>query len=108
MRVNYWHIQLHPDERLNIETIKSILTEKQVIGMGDSWNDKNGNPVNDPKWFRDDMKIGDVVMVPLMLYKGYGITSLQYAIFVVLAVQGLMAWKRSERQRAQTLQAQAA
>ena len=77
MRVNYWHIQLHPDERLNIETIKSILTEKQVIGMGDSWNDKNGNPVNDPKWFRDDMKIGDVVMVrdgstPVALVKVIG------------------------------------
>ncbi|MEO6230876.1 MAG: AAA family ATPase [Ferruginibacter sp.] len=63
MNINYWHIQLHPDERLDIDTIKSILTTKQVIGMGDSWNDKNGNPVNDPKWFRDDMKIGDVVMV---------------------------------------------
>lgn len=63
MKTNYWHIQLHPDERLDIDTLKSILTEKQVIGMGDSWNDKNGNPVNDPKWFRDDMKVGDVVMV---------------------------------------------
>ena len=31
--------------------------------MGDSWNDKNGNPVNDPKLFREDMKIGDIVMV---------------------------------------------
>jgi len=77
MSMNYWHIQLHPDERLNIETIKSILTEKQVIGMGDSWNDKNGNPVNDPKWFRDDMKIGDVVMVrdgstPVALVKVIG------------------------------------
>lgn len=77
MSVNYWHIQLHPDERLNIETLKSILTEKQVIGMGDSWNDKNGNPVNDPKWFRDDMKIGDVVMVrdgstPVALVKVIG------------------------------------
>ena len=41
-------------------------------------------------WFQAQRKIdswtmwiiGDVVMVPLMLYKGYGITSLQYAIFV--------------------------
>ena len=77
MNLNYWHIQLHPDERLDIDTIKSILTEKQVIGMGDSWNDKNGNPVNDPKWFRDDMKIGDVVMVrdgstPVALVKVIG------------------------------------
>ena len=41
--------------------------------------------------------IGDAVMVPLMLYKGYGITSLQYAVFVVLAVQGMLAWIRSLR-----------
>lgn len=54
-------------------------------------------------WFQAQRKIdtwhmwilGDVVMVPLMLYKGYGITSLQYAVFVVLAVMGLMAWKKS-------------
>jgi len=77
MKINYWHIQLHPDERLDIDTIKSILTTKQVIGMGDSWNDKNGNPVNDPKWFRDDMKNGDVVMVrdgstPVSLVKVIG------------------------------------
>ncbi len=63
MNKNYWHIQLHPDERSDIETIKSILTKKKVIGMGDSWNDKSGKPVNDPKWFKYDMKIGDVVMV---------------------------------------------
>ncbi len=62
-KLNYWHIQLHPDERLDIDTIKAILIEKRVIGMDESWNDKNGNPVDDPKWFRDDMKIRDVVMV---------------------------------------------
>lgn len=77
MKNNYWHIQLHPDDKLNIDTIKSILTTKQVIGMGESWNDKNGNPVNDPKWFKDDMKIGDVVMVrdgstPVALVKVIG------------------------------------
>ena len=33
MNKNYWHIQLHPDERSDIETIKSILTKKKVIGM---------------------------------------------------------------------------
>lgn len=63
MSVNYWHIQLHPDKRLDIETLKSILTDKQVIGMGDAWNNVKGNSVNDPKRFKDDMKIGDVVMV---------------------------------------------
>ena len=77
MSVNYWHIQLHPDERLDSDTLKSILTEKLVIGMGEFWKDKNGNPVNDPEWFRDEMKIGDVVMVrdgstPVALVKVIG------------------------------------
>lgn len=63
MSVNYWHIQLHPNERLDIETIKSILTEKKVIGIGVSWEDKNGNPAGDTESFRDNMKVGDVVMV---------------------------------------------
>jgi hypothetical protein len=45
MNINYWHIQLNPNDRLDIDKIKLILTTKQVIGMGESWNDKNGNPV---------------------------------------------------------------
>ena len=66
-------------------------------------------------WFQAQRKIdswtlwiiGDAVMVPLMLYKGYGITSLQYAIFVVLAVQGMLAWIRSLRSGAQATPATA-
>lgn len=62
--MNYWHIQLHQGgNEIDIDTLKSILTKKNVIGMGKSWNDKTGKPVNDPKSFKDDMKIGDVVMV---------------------------------------------
>lgn len=63
MSINYWHIQLHPNERLPIDVIKSILKELQVIGMGESWNDKHGNPINHPTEFKRSMKIGDVVMV---------------------------------------------
>lgn len=61
--MSYWHIQLHPDDRLDIDTIKSIISTKKVIGLGDSWTDKKGNEVKDPNWFRDDMRIGDIVMV---------------------------------------------
>ncbi|WP_353851292.1 AAA family ATPase [Acinetobacter sp.] len=61
--MNYWHIQLHPDSRLDVETLKAILMKKQVIGMGEFWKDKKGNPVDDPKLFKADMKIDDVVMV---------------------------------------------
>ena len=54
-------------------------------------------------WFQSQRKIdswtlwiiGDAVMVPLMFYKGYGITALQYMVFVVLALVGLRLWKQS-------------
>ncbi|MEO4071948.1 McrB family protein [Acinetobacter pittii] len=61
--MNYWHIQLHPDSRLDVDTLKAILMKKQVIGMGEYWEDKKGNSVIDPKLFKNDMKIDDVVMV---------------------------------------------
>lgn len=81
--MNYWHIQLHPDERLDVDTLKSILTTKQVIGMGESWNDKTGKPVSDPKLFKDDMKIDDVVMIrdgstPVALVKVTGNAYLEH------------------------------
>lgn len=63
MNKNYWHIQLQQDDKFDADTIRSILTTKQVIGMGISWDDKNGNPVSDPERFKNEMKIGDVVMV---------------------------------------------
>lgn len=61
--MKFWHMQLHPSDRLPVETIKSILEELHVIGMGSGWNDKNGNPVADPDMFRDQMKIGDIVLI---------------------------------------------
>lgn len=61
--MNYWHIQLHPDNRLSQETIKDILINKKVIGLGSYWEDKNGNEVLDPVWFQNDMKTGDIIMV---------------------------------------------
>lgn len=39
--------------------------------------------------------IGDFIMVPLLIYKGYGISSLQYFIFTALAIKGLIDWKKA-------------
>lgn len=61
--MNYWHIQLHPDNRLSAKTLKDVIVTKKVIGMGSNWKDKNNNEVPDPKYFQNDMRIGDVVMV---------------------------------------------
>ncbi len=37
--------------------------------------------------------IGDIISVPFYFYKGLTFTSLQYLIFTVIAIYGLIAWK---------------
>ncbi len=39
--------------------------------------------------------VGDLVMVPLLLYKGYAISSFQYLFLTILAIQGYIEWKRN-------------
>lgn len=39
--------------------------------------------------------VGDVVSVPLYLYKGLVFTSVQYLIFTVIAIYGYLAWKKN-------------
>jgi nicotinamide mononucleotide transporter len=38
--------------------------------------------------------IGDFIVVPMMVYKGLGITSVQYFIFAIMAVYGYLDWKK--------------
>lgn len=38
--------------------------------------------------------VGDIVSVPLYLYKGLTLTSLQYIIFTLLAIAGYITWKK--------------
>ncbi len=61
--MNYWHLQMQPDDKLTIETIKQVLIQKRVIGLGSWWENKHGQEVPDPTYFRRDMKIGDIVMI---------------------------------------------
>ncbi|KQT17982.1 nicotinamide mononucleotide transporter [Chryseobacterium sp. Leaf404] len=42
--------------------------------------------------------LGDVICVPMMLYKELGITSVQYLVFTFMAINGLTAWKKSLKQ----------
>jgi len=39
--------------------------------------------------------IGNIISVPLYLYKGLGLTSLQYFIFTLIAIFGYIQWKKS-------------
>jgi nicotinamide mononucleotide transporter len=38
--------------------------------------------------------VGNVVSVPLYIYKGLGITAFQFTIFLILAIQGWNTWKK--------------
>lgn len=39
--------------------------------------------------------IGDFICIPMMLYKGLGITSVQYLVFTAMAYLGYLEWKKS-------------
>ena len=47
--------------------------------------------------------IGDVISVPLYLYKGLIFTSLQYFLFTIIAIAGYLAWKKNLNKSPQTL-----
>ena len=46
---------------------------------------------------------GNIVSIPLYFIKGYGFTGIQYSIFLILAFQGYIAWKKSLDKNLQTL-----
>jgi len=39
---------------------------------------------------------GNALSIPLFLIKGYGITSIQYVVFLALAIQGLYTWHQKK------------
>ena len=74
MNINYWHIQLHPDDKSSFspELIIKILEEKSVIGLGE-W-EKGEDQITQ---FKEKMAIGDIVAVkqgskPMALVKVIG------------------------------------
>lgn len=46
--------------------------------------------------------IGDIISVPLYLYKGFAFTSFQYLIFIFIAISGYIAWKKYLNKQLQT------
>ena len=38
--------------------------------------------------------IGDIICIPMMIYKGLGITSIQFIVFTVMAIIGYFEWKK--------------
>jgi nicotinamide mononucleotide transporter len=43
--------------------------------------------------------LGDFLVIPMFAFKGLVFTSLQYIVFLALAVAGLMEWKRKMAQQ---------
>lgn len=41
--------------------------------------------------------VGDFICIPMMIYKGLGITSMQYLVFTVMAIIGYMQWKKDDQ-----------
>lgn len=39
--------------------------------------------------------VGDLICIPMFIYKGLGITSIQYLVFTAMAVLGYIEWKNS-------------
>ena len=47
--------------------------------------------------------IGDIISVPLYIYKGLVFSSLQYFIFTIIAIFGYFAWKKNLNKKPQSL-----
>ncbi|MEM6863766.1 MAG: nicotinamide riboside transporter PnuC [Bacteroidota bacterium] len=47
--------------------------------------------------------IGDIISVPLYLYKGLVFSSFQYFLFTIIAIYGYLSWKKSLGRSPQTL-----
>jgi nicotinamide mononucleotide transporter len=76
-------------DKLNVWTayVDTITTAIFFVGM---WLMAKKKLENWTFWI-----IGDVITVPLYLYKGLIFTSLQYLLFTIIAVYGYMAWKKN-------------
>lgn len=46
--------------------------------------------------------IADLITIPLYAYRGWGMLSLQYIIFTIIAIQAYIAWKKSLDSNRQT------
>ena len=45
--------------------------------------------------------VGDIISIPLYIYKGLALTSIQYLIFTLIAIFGYIEWKRAYNNKKQ-------
>ena len=70
-----------------VPNIDAITTSIFLIGM---WLMSLKKLENWTLWI-----IGDIISIPLYAYKGLILTSLQYAVFLIIAILGYITWKNA-------------
>ncbi len=69
-----------------IQFIDSLTTALFIIGM---WQMALKRVENWIYWI-----VGDIISIPLYLYKGLVFTSFQYIVFLIIAIMGYIEWKK--------------
>ncbi len=87
---NLFNVEIGPENYIDIFTSGIFFTAM--------WFMANKKLENWTLWI-----IGDLITVPLYAYRGYGMLSLQYLIFTILAIQGYIAWKKHLNNNLQTV-----
>ncbi|MBZ0244001.1 MAG: nicotinamide riboside transporter PnuC, partial [Bacteroidales bacterium] len=73
----------------NVPTIDALTTAIFMVGM---WLMAIKKVENWVYWI-----VGDIISIPLYFYKGLVFTSFQFAVFLVIAVAGYLAWRKDAR-----------
>jgi nicotinamide mononucleotide transporter len=96
----------------NLNFTESINYASEKLMSGNLTNFREGTPYLDTfttgiffaaMWLMANKKIehwlfwivGNIVSIPLYFVKGYGFTGIQYTLFLILAIQGYILWKRN-------------
>ncbi|MCK4569488.1 MAG: nicotinamide mononucleotide transporter [Bacteroidales bacterium] len=76
----------------NIPIIDSLTTSFFIVGM---WLMARKKIENWIYWI-----IGNVISIPLYFYKELALTSIQFTVFLVLAIMGFIEWRQKLKQKA--------
>jgi len=74
----------------NVPIIDSATTSIFIVGM---WLMARKKIENWIYWI-----VGDVISIPLYFYKDLALTSIQFTVFLVLAIMGFIEWRRKLRE----------
>ncbi|SNR71438.1 nicotinamide riboside transporter PnuC [Lutibacter flavus] len=88
--INYAYTNINSGSLENFRKITPFLdTFTTGIFFAGMWLMANKKIENWTFWIA-----GNIVSIPLYFIKGYGFTGIQYTIFLVLAIQGYLEWKK--------------